>query len=165
MALATSGQLTLGEIAEEFGGSAPHALSEYYAGGDNVAAGAQNGGGQALPTSGEIKISDFYGAQSFGSYTLQYYVIGGGGTGGSSYGGGGGGGGSPSTAANYAVNASGQTINITVGGGGASDSGFSNTQAQNTAAENGSDSSLGGVILQQALVVEVEVVHLLLQIK
>ena len=82
MALATSGQLTLGEIAEEFGGSAPHALSEYYAGGDNVAAGAQNGGGQALPTSGEIKISDFYGAQSFGSYTLQYYVIGGGGTGG-----------------------------------------------------------------------------------
>ena len=39
MALTASGQISLSDIAGEFGGSAPHALSEYYAGGDNVPAG------------------------------------------------------------------------------------------------------------------------------
>ncbi len=48
MALAGSGQLTLGEIAAEFGGSAPHALSEYY-------------GSDTVPSSGEITIGDFHG--------------------------------------------------------------------------------------------------------
>ena len=115
MALASSGALSIAEIAEEFGGDAPHGLSEYYAGGDNVSAGTTDGDSNAIPSSGNpISISHFYDTASFGSYTLQYYVIGGGGTGGSSYGGGGGGGGSPSTAANYSVNASGQSINITV---------------------------------------------------
>lgn len=49
MTLPASGALTLTAIATEFGGSAPHAMSEYYA----AAAG--------VPASGAIKFSDFYG--------------------------------------------------------------------------------------------------------
>ena len=52
MALQSSGQIKLSEIATEFGGSAPHALSEYY------------GDGNA-PASGEIQLAaDFYGTSS-----------------------------------------------------------------------------------------------------
>lgn len=52
MALPASGQLSLQDIATEFGGSTPHQLSEYY----SAAAG--------IPASGEITISDFYGASA-----------------------------------------------------------------------------------------------------
>ena len=52
MALQSSGQIKLSEIAAEFGGSAPHALSEYY------------GDGNA-PSSGEIQLAaDFYGTSA-----------------------------------------------------------------------------------------------------
>ena len=52
MALQSSGQIKLSEIATEFGGSAPHALSEYH------------GKGNA-PSSGEIQLAaDFYGTSS-----------------------------------------------------------------------------------------------------
>jgi hypothetical protein len=52
MALQSSGQIKLSEIATEFGGSAPHALSEYH------------GSGNA-PASGEIQLAaDFYGTSS-----------------------------------------------------------------------------------------------------
>ena len=34
MAVKSSGQLAMTEIVAEFGGSAPHAMSEYYGGGD-----------------------------------------------------------------------------------------------------------------------------------
>lgn len=52
MALQSSGQIKLSEIAAEFGGSAPHALSEYH------------GQGNA-PASGEIQLAaDFYGTSS-----------------------------------------------------------------------------------------------------
>ena len=52
MALQSSGQIKLSEIAAEFGGSAPHSLSEYY------------GDGNA-PSSGEIQLAaDFYGTSS-----------------------------------------------------------------------------------------------------
>ena len=52
MALQSSGQIKLSEIATEFGGTAPHALSEYY------------GEGNA-PASGEIQLAaDFYGTSS-----------------------------------------------------------------------------------------------------
>lgn len=50
MALPISGTLSIADIAGEFGGVVPHALSEYY----GVAAG--------IPASGLIAISDFYGA-------------------------------------------------------------------------------------------------------
>lgn len=51
MALQTSGKISILDIVGEFGGSAPHALSEYYSSADGV------------PESGEVSISDFYGAQ------------------------------------------------------------------------------------------------------
>jgi len=62
MALPSSGTLTIADIAGEFGGSAPHALSEYYRGGSLVPNVSQNNG---VPTSGAISISDFYGATNY----------------------------------------------------------------------------------------------------
>jgi len=59
MALPGSGQLSINDIVGEFGGSAPHSLSEYYRGGSLVPDSATNSG---VPTSGQIKITDFYGA-------------------------------------------------------------------------------------------------------
>ena len=53
MALQSSGQIKLSEIATEFGGSAPHSLSEYY------------GAASGVPSSGEIKLAaDFYGTSN-----------------------------------------------------------------------------------------------------
>ena len=59
MALPASGQLSLSQIVGEFGGSAPHSLSEYYRNGGLVPSGNTN-----VPTSGIIDFSDFYGAQA-----------------------------------------------------------------------------------------------------
>ena len=60
MPLQTSGQIKLSEIAAEFGGSAPHALSEYY------------GDGNA-PSSGEIQLAaDFYGTANTFTTNLSY---------------------------------------------------------------------------------------------
>lgn len=52
MALQTSGAISINDIVGEFGGTAPHALSEYY--------GVDTG----VPASGTIAISDFYGTSS-----------------------------------------------------------------------------------------------------
>lgn len=52
MTLPSSGQLSINDIAGEFGGSVPHALSEYY------------GVSTGIPSSGEISISDFYGSSA-----------------------------------------------------------------------------------------------------
>jgi len=57
MALQASGQISLSDIAAEFGGTAPHSMSEYYGGGDNVPAGANPG----IATSGAINMNSFYG--------------------------------------------------------------------------------------------------------
>jgi len=60
MALQSSGQIKLSEIATEFGGSAPHSMSEYYAGGTNVPSGTGS-----IPSSGQIKLAaDFYGTSN-----------------------------------------------------------------------------------------------------
>ena len=59
MALPSSGTMSLSMIAAEFGGAAPHALSEYYRGGGLVPDSPAN---SAVPTSGQIKLTDFYGA-------------------------------------------------------------------------------------------------------
>ena len=48
MTIVSSGQISIQSIVNEFGGSAPHALSEYY-------------GSGGAPSSGEISIADFYG--------------------------------------------------------------------------------------------------------
>ena len=52
MTLQSSGAISLADIADEFGGSAPHSLSEYY----GVAAG--------VPSSGTIDFADFYGTSA-----------------------------------------------------------------------------------------------------
>jgi hypothetical protein len=59
MALQSSGTITIQDIADEFGGTAPHSLSEYYRNG--VYVGSNNTG---VPTSGTISLSDFYGASA-----------------------------------------------------------------------------------------------------
>ena len=48
-----------GDIVAEFGGSAPHGLTEYYRGAGLVTSGNTN-----VPTSGTVKFSDFYGSQA-----------------------------------------------------------------------------------------------------
>ena len=58
MALQSSGQISLLNVATEFGGSAPHSLSEYY------------GAASGVPSSGTISLGDFYGASSSFAFTL-----------------------------------------------------------------------------------------------
>jgi hypothetical protein len=57
MALQGSGAISLLNLATEFGGTAPHSMSEYYLGGGLVS--SNNTG---VPTSGAISLSDFYNA-------------------------------------------------------------------------------------------------------
>lgn len=52
MTLQTSGQITILDIVGEFGGTAPHSLSEYY------------GAASGVPTSGQISLSNFYGTSA-----------------------------------------------------------------------------------------------------
>ena len=59
MALQGSGQISLGDIATEFGGTAPHQMSEYY-------------GSGGAPGSGELRISDFYGLANKGPSYINY---------------------------------------------------------------------------------------------
>jgi hypothetical protein len=62
MAVKSSGSLSITtDIVGEFGGQAPHSLSEYYRNGANV---PDAGANSAVPTSGEISFADFYGAVS-----------------------------------------------------------------------------------------------------
>lgn len=63
MPLPSSGPLSLNDIAGEFGGSTPHSLSEYYAGGGLVPAGTTGTYG-AVPSSGTISIQNFYGTSN-----------------------------------------------------------------------------------------------------
>lgn len=61
-----AGSLALSEIQAEFGGSNPIGLDEYYAGGSFVNSGIlgyPNGSPVAIPTSGAISVSNFYGAR------------------------------------------------------------------------------------------------------
>jgi len=56
MAIQSSGTITIQDIVDEFGGTTPHSLSEYYRNGSFVP-----GNNTGVPTSGLISISDFYG--------------------------------------------------------------------------------------------------------
>ena len=58
MALQTSGAISIGDIATEFGGTAPHSLSEYYGAADGV------------PASGAISIKGFYGKANIFTFTI-----------------------------------------------------------------------------------------------
>ena len=64
MAIPSAGSaLSLSDIQTEFGGSNPIALSEYYAGGDNVPSGTTGDAG-SIPSSGAIAVSQFYGSSN-----------------------------------------------------------------------------------------------------
>jgi hypothetical protein len=56
MTLPVSGEISLADIAGEFGGSVPHSMSEYYRDGGLVP-----GNNTSVPTSGTIDMADFYG--------------------------------------------------------------------------------------------------------
>lgn len=143
MPLAASGQLTLSEIAAEFGGSVPHALSEYYDKGNAPASGEINisdfhgtsdwtgmvATGGTITTDGDYKVHSFTSSGTFtittlGSDGIEYLVIAGGGAGASILGGGGGAGGYR-TATGFTVSATSYTI--TVGGGGSRTSASGNS--------------------------------------
>jgi hypothetical protein len=72
-----TGTVTLADIQQEFGGTEPISLSEYYRGGAYVPDGA---GTALIPTSGPISLSNFRGASK--TVTITYALIGGGGGGG-----------------------------------------------------------------------------------
>jgi len=149
MALQSSGSISILEIAAEFGFQSGQSsfrnLSDYYAGAGLVASSLTDTSGNALPSSGTIKLSDFYTLTKFvaGSFTtltsnstatvptganaihIQFAVGGGGGgcggadydsVGGESAGGGGGSGAYVSDKV-FAVTA-GETITFTVGAAG-----------------------------------------------
>ena len=67
MPLPNSGQVSLDDIATEFGGDQPHQLSEYHGEGNSAA-------------SGEIQVSEFHGASA--EYEIQALLVAGGGGGG-----------------------------------------------------------------------------------
>lgn len=75
MALQSSGPISLSDLQDEFGGSSPISLSEYYRGGAYTTDNNTN-----VPTSGAISIDDFYGASL--SVDVIYELQGGGGAGG-----------------------------------------------------------------------------------
>ena len=64
MAIQSSGQIKITDIVNEFGGSTPHSLSEYYRNGGSVPA-----NNTSVPTSGAISMSNFYGATNEIQYT------------------------------------------------------------------------------------------------
>jgi hypothetical protein len=63
MTLPTSGALSLNDIKGEFGGPTSPSLGDYYAGGSYVPAGTTGTNG-AVPSSGTISISNFYGTSA-----------------------------------------------------------------------------------------------------
>lgn len=77
MAIQPSGVIALSDIQDEFGGTNPIGLSEYYRGGAYTTS-----NNTSVPASGAISLSDFYGATS--AVEVIYELIGGGGGGGGS---------------------------------------------------------------------------------
>ena len=71
MAIANSGAISLSTIQTEFGGSNPISINEYYAGGTYVPSGTSGVNG-AVPTSGQISFSQFYGTTAFTPVTTTF---------------------------------------------------------------------------------------------
>lgn len=68
MTLPSSGPISLQDIANEFGGSHPLSLSNYYAGGPHVPSGTTGTNGP-VPTSGPLNLTNFYGTAAYGPFT------------------------------------------------------------------------------------------------
>lgn len=107
MAIQPSGVIALSDIQDEFGGTNPIGLSEYYRGGAYTTS-----NNTSVPTSGAISISDFYSATN--TIEVTYELIGGGG--------GGAGGGNPpnngSAGGTTTLSGSGFTTQTSSGGAG-----------------------------------------------
>jgi len=70
MAVTSSAPISITDLVTEFGGDAPHSLTEYYRGGSLVPNVTAN---NSVPTSGAISLTDFFGAtntQTTGNYTI-----------------------------------------------------------------------------------------------
>lgn len=67
MTIVSSGQITMNDIVAEFGGSGQHGLTEYYRGGSFVANNSLN---TSVPTSGQISLTDFYGAVKYTTLSI-----------------------------------------------------------------------------------------------
>lgn len=158
MTIKRSGIIGLADVQNEFGGSAPIGVSEYYRNGAYTTA-----NNSAVPTSGPVSINQFYGAAKYvpgyaGPYTISssivlpqnsgntvyYYCIGGGGGGGGGssrisyrYGAGGGGGSGGNSYGSFAA-APGDTISFIVGGAGAAGA------ARDGPYSSGSSGGIGG---------------------
>ena len=61
MTIVSSGTISINSLVGEYGGSAPHAMNEYYRGGSLVSDHSNNSN---VPTSGTIDLQDFYGANN-----------------------------------------------------------------------------------------------------
>ena len=59
MAVTSSAPISITDLVTEFGGSAPHSLTEYYRGGSLVPNVTAN---NSVPASGAISLTDFFGA-------------------------------------------------------------------------------------------------------
>ena len=66
MAVTSSAPIDIGDLVTEFGGSAPHSLTEYYRGGSLVPNTTAN---NSVPTSGAISLTDFFGATNTVTWT------------------------------------------------------------------------------------------------
>ena len=75
MTLPSSGAISINSLVGEYGGSAPHSMSEYYRGGGLVANHSNNGN---VPTSGTISLSNFYGQNNTAPVDNTYTINGGG---------------------------------------------------------------------------------------
>jgi hypothetical protein len=125
MAVKTDGTISVQNIVDEFGGTAPHSVSEYYRGGSLVPVTPNTGRNNNIPTGGTIRHSNFYNSSK--TVVVTYDIIGGGGCGGGGFANGGGTGrseaGGATSISTFSVSAAGGTggrngvINGTSGSG------------------------------------------------
>lgn len=73
MTLQSTGAISLGNIQTEFGGANPISMSEYYSGGAYVPSGTSGING-AVPSSGAIALSKFYGTTAESISIVDQYV-------------------------------------------------------------------------------------------
>ena len=71
MAVTSSAPIDIGDLVTEFGGDAPHSLTEYYRGGSLVPNTTANNN---VPTSGAISLTDFFGATDTVTWTTTLTV-------------------------------------------------------------------------------------------
>ena len=82
MAVTSSGNISLLSLQNEFGGSNPISISEYYAGGGYVPAGTKNSSNESIPSSGQISLGKYYGSSNIPNpLSVQVLIVGGGGGG------------------------------------------------------------------------------------